>query len=44
MAEAHHINKPEQFVTDLGLVEAWREGGDCSEFCHPAPEMEVACK
>lgn len=31
-------------VTHLGLMQAWRESGEWSDFCHPVSDTEITCK
>ncbi len=33
-----------QFVTELGLVEAWRKTGNWGDFCSQTPEGRVSCR
>lgn len=44
MAEARKTDEFERLVTDIGLVEFWRESGDWGDYCRPLSDTEIACK
>jgi DNA-binding winged helix-turn-helix (wHTH) protein/TolB-like protein len=44
MAEARTTDEFERLVTDIGLVEFWRESGEWNDFCRPVSATEIACR
>jgi hypothetical protein len=44
LAGARKTDDFEQFVTDLGLVDAWRESGDWGDYCRPVSATEIGCR
>lgn len=43
MAEARKSDAFEKLVTDLGLVQVWRESGDWGDYCRPVSATEISC-
>ena len=43
LASARKTDEFEQFITDLGMVKAWRESGDWGDYCRPVSQTEISC-
>jgi DNA-binding winged helix-turn-helix (wHTH) protein/TolB-like protein len=43
MAEARKTDAFEKLVTDIGLVQVWRESGDWGDYCRPVSASEISC-
>jgi DNA-binding winged helix-turn-helix (wHTH) protein/TolB-like protein len=44
MAEARKTDAFEKLVTDIGLVDVWRESGDWGDYCRPVSATEISCR